>query len=480
MSESTALDALILTGEPLPLPGRVTSGAGLRAWGLKEGLRCAGLDAWVATRAMAMEGIAEDEASRHHTALWEPDTIASLVDRLDPACVVSQHWGILHDVPPLSPPLAIDLAGPHLLERRLWGAENWAEHLEEKLAALRRADFTVCSGERQRLYFLNHLALAGFDLTSETLPVIPFSVSPDLPEGDHAPDTFFCGGMFLPWQDPSLPIQTLIEVLEECDRGHLHFWGGPHPRLDVSRGRFEALMERLESSERVTCHGLTAFDALSTEMVKCGVALDLMASNPERELAYPTRTVVHLWAGLPVIHGDFDELGEIIQGAEAGWSLAPGDAERLRDTIHQILDHPEQVTERRANAQRLVRERLTWDRTIGPLADWCRSPARREGKTAFTLAFESKDREIAELRSQRTALQSELDTLRGKLSWRVAQGLLSLRWLWAVLVWVALIPVCLIGWLWLTVVDLLPARRDAVHFPAPPGKTVDTDSDTSR
>ena len=63
MSESIALDALILTGEPLPLPGRVTTGAGLRAWGLKEGLRCAGLDVWVATREVAMEGLEEDEAS---------------------------------------------------------------------------------------------------------------------------------------------------------------------------------------------------------------------------------------------------------------------------------------------------------------------------------------------------------------------------------------------------------------------------------
>lgn len=474
------MDALILTGEPLPLPGRVTTGAGLRAWGLKEGLRCAGLEAWVATRAVAMEGLTEEEASRHHSALWEPDTIAALVARLDPGCVISQHWGILRDVPPLAPPLAIDLAGPHLLERRLWGAENWVEHLEEKLAALRRADFAVCSGERQRLYFLNHLALAGFDLTSETLPVIPFSVSPELPDGAHAHDSFFCGGMFLPWQDPSSAIHTLIEVLEESGRGHLHFWGGPHPRLDVSRGRFEALMERLESSDRVTCHGLTAFDALAQEMVRCGVALDLMASNPERELAFPTRTVVQLWAGLPVIHGDFDELGEIIGHAEAGWSLAPGDTDRLGDTVRQILDHPELVAVRRANAQRLVRERLTWDRTIEPLADWCRSPTRREGKIALTLAFESKDREIADLRAQSTALQSELDTIHGKLSWRVAQGLLSLRWLWAALVWVALIPVCLIAWLWLTIVDLLPARRDAVDFPPPPGKTVDTDSDSSR
>jgi hypothetical protein len=274
--------------------------------------------------------------------------------------------------------------------------------------------------------------------------------------------------MFLPWQDPRIPLTTLIEQLEAEGRGHLRFWGGAHPRLDISRGRFEGLLDRLERSPRVTCHGLTAFDAYVGEIALGGVALDLMARNPERELAHATRTVVYLWAGLPVIHGDFDELAPLIAASNAGWVLEPSDSVGLRDVIHQILEHPEIVAERGANAQRLVRERLTWDRTIAPLAAWCRAPRRRDGKLALSLAFESKDREIARLTGENRRLASEIATMRGKLSWRVAQALLSLRWLWAALVWIALVPVSLAVGLIFAVADLWPRRADAREFPPPP------------
>ena len=41
MSNQTKI--LILTTEPLPLPGMAATGAGLRAWGLAFGLRSAGM-----------------------------------------------------------------------------------------------------------------------------------------------------------------------------------------------------------------------------------------------------------------------------------------------------------------------------------------------------------------------------------------------------------------------------------------------------
>ncbi len=465
------MDVLVLTGEPLPLPGQVTTGAGLRAWGLMRGLRCAGLDAKVATRRLAMPGVEEEPARAHHTLLWEPATIAEQVERWRPGCIVAQHWGLLRDVPPLAQPLAIDLAGPHLLERRLWGAENWAEHLEEKLAALRRADFVVCSGERQRLYFLNHVALAGFPVTSELLPVIPFSVSPALPEQSHAADQFVYGGMFLPWQDPRLAIDTLLDVMECGQRGHLHFWGGPHPRLDVSRGRFDALLARLAGSPRVSVHGLTACDAYVDAIGRCGVALDVMARNPERELAFATRTVLYLWAGLPVIHGDGDELAPLIAEWGAGWVVDASDRNAIERAIREALDQPEEVARRGIQAQALVRARLTWDKTIEPLAVWCRSPRRRDGKLEISLAFESKDREITRLTHELREVRSELDTLRGKLSWQIADRLLSLRWLWAGVVWLALLPACLLLGLLIAIAEWLPGDRDAREFPSPPRRS---------
>src|SRR5690606_5452412 len=114
---------------------------------------------------------------------------------------------------------------------------------------------------------------------------------------------------------------------------------------------------------------------------QCGTAIDLMPKNAERELAFPTRTVTYMWAGLPVIHNDYDELADPIARDRGGWTFDPADQKGLAKLIHRLLGHREDVERRSQNAQSLVRRRYTWDKTIAPLATWCEEPTRREAKT---------------------------------------------------------------------------------------------------
>lgn len=221
----------------------------------------------------------------------------------------------------------------------------------------------------------------------------------------------------------------------------------------------------------MSVHGLTACDAYVDAIGRCGVALDVMARNPERELAFATRTVLYLWAGLPVIHGDGDELAPLIAEWGAGWVVDASDRNAIERAIREALDQPEEVARRGIQAQALVRARLTWDKTIEPLAVWCRSPRRRDGKLEISLAFESKDREITRLTHELREVRSELDTLRGKLSWQIADRLLSLRWLWAGVVWLALLPACLLLGLLIAIAEWLPGDRDAREFPSPPRRS---------
>jgi hypothetical protein len=102
-----------------------------------------------------------------------------------------------------------------------------------------------------------------------------------------------------------------------------------------------------------------------------------MARNPERELAFTTRTVEYLWCGLPVIYNDYAELSRYIKDYRAGWTVDPDDHDAIRAAVAEVFERPDLVCEYSHNAQRLVRERLSWDRTIGPLADFCRAPTRR-------------------------------------------------------------------------------------------------------
>lgn len=382
----------VLTTEPPPLAGLATTGAGLRAWALAQGLRSAGHDdvtLVVAADAFAAQGAevppvpksapVVKAVARKHLADWFRDQ--------KPDAVVAQHWGLLRQVGPLACPLAIDLAGPHLLERRHWGSRDADADRREKLEALAKADTVVCSGASQRCYFLPYLLDAGFEARPELCPVIPFSMPPDLPtpakDRDYA--AFVFAGFFLPWQDPEKPLRWLLAEADQRAKGRLEFFGGMHPTADVSRGQFESLAEFVENHPRVTRRGVVAFDDLVLSLRKCGAALDLMPPNLERQLAFPSRTAVYLWAGIPVLHNNYDDLAPLIDRYRAGWTLDADDEPGFRKLVGRLVEHWEDVERRSQGAQQLVRECLTWDKTIAPLAQWTLNPVQRKGKSRATV-----------------------------------------------------------------------------------------------
>ncbi len=442
----------VLTTEPLPLPGCAPTGAGLRAWGLAAGLASRGFDVVIGSPAVTADA-ADASASRIRAAAMPRNSIGAFLDREAPSAVVLQHWGLAMDVPELSVPLALDLAGPHLLERLYWGGGDFQRDLGEKLDALRRADFVVCSGEFQRRYFLPFLMQAGFDLRCrDPLPVIPFSVPPagDFPGtwDDPLPDgpRFVYGGAFLAWQDPSAPLTWLLEEMDRAGRGSLVFVGGSHPVIDASGGKFADLSARLEAHPRVRRMGFLPFDRLMALYRACDVAVDLMARNPERELAYTTRTMVYLACGLPVIHNDFSEVAGVISRNRCGWTLDPDNGAAFRDAVRSVLDGTAPLAAMRAGALAGAADHA-WDRTIGPLADFCAAPREREGRRAIALAASVRTRESDSLRAERDEAVRRLRTLEGKFLVRLQKRLPGFAPVLAPLAWLASWPVAL--WVWL-------------------------------
>lgn len=414
---------LVLTTEPLPFPGLVTTGAGLRAWGLARGLESAGFPVELAMPDDHLDGLDPQRRAELEQHCFFRPQLGEFVRRRSPDVLVMQHWGLMRELGHVDCPVAIDLHGPHLLERRFWGSQSPDSDRAEKIEALRRADFVTCAGRSQRLYFLPFLDLAGFDVTDPRLcPVIPLSADPNLPpEGERDPTCFVYGGMFLPWQNPTSALTALLDTFDGLGSGRLRFHGGAHPSVDVSRGRFDRLIERLGAHQAVEMCGLRPFDEVVSDYCHAAVAIDLMERNAERELAFPSRTVIYLWCGLPVIHSDYTDLAPWIERYDAGWTLDPDDTERLHRIVQTALREPSRAREKGRNARRLVAERLTWDKTITPLAAWCREPRVREDKLVVALRDEARERRIGELEETLATVQRELDTLRGKLLFRLAQ-----------------------------------------------------------
>lgn len=319
--------------------------------------------------------------------MWRYNDFNAPIRRFSPDIMLFEHWcyvGLL-DEESLKIPIAIDLHGPHLLERTFQKHANLCHNVLEKIGAIGRADYYVCAGEKQRIYFLPWLLLAGVDICcGNVISAIPISLDPELPRHEPSGETTFVyGGVFLPWQNPMKGLGVLVKKLEAHKRGLLKFFGGEHPIRDINTGLFSPIRKTLEKSPRVKFYGMINHDELLKEYQHAHVAMDLMEKNTERELAFTTRTVEYLWCGLPVIYNNYSELAQYISEYNAGWTVDPEDTTTLERVIETIINNPGEVTTKGENAQRLVRERLVWDKTIEPLDRFCQSPYKREKGPTF-------------------------------------------------------------------------------------------------
>lgn len=385
-SAATRRRVLVISGDTLPLPGLPTTGAGLRAWGLIKGLEARGHDVVYLMPEASLKSAAPGvDPAVYRSCVYNnlsSDDLYRRLKELAPEVMVFQHWSSAVPLAGRSAiPVVIDFHGPLLLETLYQDLPHYQGLRQTKIQTLSKADFFTCAGERQRHYFYGWLMQAGFDLRQDLMRVIPVSLSPEILARAPASGevTFVYGGVFLPWQDPSVALETLVSTLEDRDAGRLKLFGGRHPSIQIPPGKYQDLLPRLERSPRVDRPGMIPRDALVETYLRSHVAIDVMARNPERELAFTTRTVEYLWCGLPVIYNNYAELADYIRDYDAGWTVDPLDANAIRSVIESILDDPACVARKSINAQRLVRERLTWDRTIEPLDAFCREPRKHAG-----------------------------------------------------------------------------------------------------
>lgn len=373
---------VVVSGDILPFPGNPTTGAGLRAWGLAKGLESRGHEVIMGMPRSSV-GKNVNAPDRPNMFLYQPQNLTARIRSQRPEIVVLQHWRLADMLPEtLEIPLVIDFHGPLLLEV-LFQEHPALNHLKhEKIEALHKADFFTCAGEKQRLYFEAWLLMAGVDIRENVIQSVPVSLSPDLPGHESQGElTFVYGGLFLPWQDPVAGLNTLVAHIEKRQTGVLKFFGGKHPVVSMPTKGFEELRRALQRNPRVQIQSMIPRDELIRIYCRSHVALDLMQRNAERELAFTTRTVEYLWCGLPVIYNNYAELAEYIQQYQAGWCIDPADPEALPGVLDQIFENPDDVAERSRNAQRLVQDHLTWDRSIEPLDQFCRNPFKRSKNT---------------------------------------------------------------------------------------------------
>lgn len=266
-------------------------------------------------------------------------------------------------------------------------------------AQLQRGDFFLCASERQRLFWLGHLAALGrlsprlYDAdptTQSLLAVVPFGLPPEPPErtgpglrstlgisdGDRV--LLWAGGVYS-WFDPLTLVRAVDKLHEERSDLRLVFLGMRHPNPEVAEmdigARTVALADRL---------GLTGKHVFFNEHwvpyanrqnwlldADCGVTTHF--EHVETTFAFRTRVLDYLWSGLPIVTTDGDAFADLVRAEGLGVVVPAEDTDALAAALERVL-YDEEFAAACKERIAVVAQRFAWPKALEPLVEFCRDP----------------------------------------------------------------------------------------------------------
>ena len=266
---------------------------------------------------------------------------------------------------------------------------------------LRRGDFFLCASERQRHFWLGHLAAIGrlsptlYDAdptTRSLLAVAPFGLPGKPPqrtgpglreqlEGIGAADkvVLWAGGVYS-WFDPL----TLLHAIDRLARARpdvrLVFLGMCHPNPDVPEmgmaGQTRRLAGRLGLTGRQVFFNETwvPYEQRQDWLLDADCGVTTHHEHVETTFAFRTRVLDYLWAGLPIVTTDGDLFAELVRTERLGVVVPAGDPEALAAALERVL-YDDAFAAGCRERMAAVAQRYTWETALAPLVEFCRRPA---------------------------------------------------------------------------------------------------------
>ena len=266
-------------------------------------------------------------------------------------------------------------------------------------AQLERGDFFLCASERQRHFWLGHLAAMGrlsprlYDAdptTQSLLAVVPFGLSPQAPVRtgpglrstlgiggtDHV--VLWAGGVYS-WFDPLTLVRAIDKLRRRRGDVRLVFLGMKHPNPEVAEMDIGARTIRLADSL-----GLTGKHVYFNEQwvpygerqnwlldANCGVTTHY--EHVETTFAFRTRVLDYLWAGLPIVTTDGDSFADLVRTENLGVVVPAEDADALAAALEKSL-YDEEFAAGCVERIAVVAQRYAWPEALKPLVEFCRDP----------------------------------------------------------------------------------------------------------
>lgn len=322
-------------------------------------------------------------------------------------------------------PLIVDGYDPHTLETlALWAAEdsavqaaNHGQRLEVVRRQCRAADFLICASDRQRDWWLGVLEAEG-RINPHTyrddpslrrlVDLVPFGLPADPPRPASAapvvrgvwpgvgPDDWIVlwGGGLWEWLDPLTAVRAVHRLAGDGYPVRLIFPGTRHPNPALPdmpmRGRAVSLAEELGLAGRHVFFGdWVAHEDWPAVLCESDVGLSLHPDTVEARLAYRTRVLDYVWAGLPMVVTRGDAAAELVARHDLGHVVGYGDDDAVARALAGLFAlaegrgraAPATAAGCRANLRAAYRARfdaarplLTWEQAAAPLVVFCREP----------------------------------------------------------------------------------------------------------
>lgn len=265
---------------------------------------------------------------------------------------------------------------------------------------LARGDFFLCASERQRHFWLGHLAALGrlspglYDndpTVRSLLATVPFGLPSAEPRrtgpgikgvrdgiGPDDKVVLWAGGVYS-WFDPLTLLHAVHQLAEQHHDVRLFFLGMKHPNPDVPEmgmaGRTRALARQLGLTDKFVFFNETwvPYHERQNYLLDADCGVTTHFEHVETTFAFRTRVLDYLWAGLPVVTTDGDAFADLVRHERIGVVVPPEDPGALAAALEKVLFDAEFAAECRERIAPL-RERYRWESVLAPLTEFCRNP----------------------------------------------------------------------------------------------------------
>lgn len=303
---------------------------------------------------------------------------------------------------------------------------------------LERADFMICASDKQRDFWLGHLAsLCRVDHLNyrrdpslrKLIDVVPFGIQNEdpittagkikgvVPGISKSDKVIIWGGGIYNWFDPLTLIRAVNRLSESHKDIRLFFLGAQHPNPDVPAMKVATDAHNLAKElnlldSHVFFHReWVPYEERADYLLDADLGVSTHYDHVETAFSFRTRILDYFWAGLPTVCTQGDSLSALIDAHSLGLTVPPENEELLAKALQEAL-YGEVHAAFRQNIQE-YRGSLRWQEVLRPLIEYCQSPDHAADYVEPVLSV--RERERQNLLEHVQVLAARSDSLRAAL-----------------------------------------------------------------